>query len=45
MGYNCTKPNVLHVLGALETVLRGEGVTLGASRGVDAALAFFGSTP
>ena len=26
MGWNCTKPNVLTTLGALEAVLRGEGV-------------------
>ncbi|MCI3135510.1 pyridoxal-phosphate-dependent aminotransferase family protein [Phenylobacterium aquaticum] len=43
MGYNCTKPNVLNTLGALEAVLRTEGVALPSGQAVDAALAVFGS--
>lgn len=43
MGYNCTKPNVLNTLGALEAVLRTEGVAVPSGMAVDAALAVFGS--
>ena len=38
MGWNCTKPNVLNTLGALEAVLRGEGLALKSGAAVDAAL-------
>ncbi len=38
MGYNCSQPNVLHVLGAFEAALRAEGVKLPSGAGVDAAL-------
>ena len=44
MGYNCTKPNVLNTLGALEAVLRTEGASVASGRAVDAALAVFGAT-
>ncbi len=43
MGWNCTKPNVLSTLAALEAVLRGEGVNLPSGAAVDAALAVFAS--
>lgn len=39
MGYNAAKHKVLITLGALETVLRGEGFACPAGAGVDAALA------
>ena len=42
MGFNCTKPNVLATLAALEGVLRGEGFRLPSGAAVDAALAAFG---
>jgi (S)-ureidoglycine-glyoxylate aminotransferase len=38
MGYNATKPNVLHTLGALEACLRGEGAKVKSGAAVDAAL-------
>lgn len=41
MGYNCTKPNVLTTLGALEAVLRAEGVATPSGEAVDAALAVY----
>jgi (S)-ureidoglycine-glyoxylate aminotransferase len=41
MGYNATKPKVLQTLGALEAVLRGQGVALKSGAGVDAALEVF----
>jgi (S)-ureidoglycine-glyoxylate aminotransferase len=41
MGWNCTKPNVLATLAALEAVLRAEGVRLPSGAAVDAALATF----
>jgi len=41
MGVNCGKPNVLHVLGALEATLRAEGASVPAGAAVDAALACF----
>ena len=43
MGYNCTKPNVLNTLGALEAVLRTEGVSVRSGHAVDAALAAYES--
>ncbi len=39
MGYNCRGHNVLITLGALETVLRGAGVSLRSGAAVDAAVA------
>jgi (S)-ureidoglycine-glyoxylate aminotransferase len=41
MGWNCTKANVLTVLGALEAVLRTEGFALTSGAAVDAALASY----
>jgi (S)-ureidoglycine-glyoxylate aminotransferase len=41
MGFNCTKPNALTVLGALEAALRGEGASVPPGAAVDAALARF----
>jgi (S)-ureidoglycine-glyoxylate aminotransferase len=41
MGYNCTKPNILSTLGALEAVLRTEGFLVPSGAAVDAALAVF----
>ncbi|MBW5448917.1 aminotransferase class V-fold PLP-dependent enzyme [Cohnella sp. CFH 77786] len=38
MGYSCRKKNVLHVLGALESVLLRQGVKVQAGRAVQAAL-------
>ena len=38
MGYNCTQPNVLNVLGAFEAVMRTEGFKLQSGAAVDAAL-------
>jgi (S)-ureidoglycine-glyoxylate aminotransferase len=43
MGYNCTKPNVLTVLGALEAVLRREGVRVNSGAAVDAAIGVYGA--
>ena len=43
MGWNCTRPNVLSTLAALEAVLRGEGFKLPSGAAVDAALATFGA--
>jgi (S)-ureidoglycine-glyoxylate aminotransferase len=44
MGYNCTKPNVLTTLGALEAVLRTEGIGVPSGAAVDAALSAFASS-
>lgn len=41
MGWNCTKANVLTVLGALEAVLRTEGFAVTSGAAVDAALASY----
>jgi (S)-ureidoglycine---glyoxylate transaminase len=41
MGYNAMKHKVLITLGALETVLRREGLELSPGRAVDAALAIY----
>ena len=41
MGYNCRKDAVLVTLGALETVLAGEGVRVARGAGVDAARAIY----
>lgn len=41
MGYNATKPKVLQTLGALEAVLRGQGVAVKSGAAVDAALEAF----
>jgi (S)-ureidoglycine---glyoxylate transaminase len=41
MGYNATKHKVLITLGALDAVLRAEGVKLPSGAGVDAALEVF----
>lgn len=43
MGWNCTKPNVLNTLGALEAVLRSEGFALKSGAAVDAALGAYAS--
>jgi (S)-ureidoglycine-glyoxylate aminotransferase len=41
MGYNATEAAVVRTLGALETVLRGQGLALPHGAGVDAARAVF----
>lgn len=41
MAFNCTKANVLTVLGALEAVLRTEGYSLTSGAAVDAALGVY----
>jgi (S)-ureidoglycine-glyoxylate aminotransferase len=41
MGWNCTQPNVLNTLAALEAVLRGEGFKLPSGAAVDAALSAY----
>ena len=41
MGYNCTQPNILATLAALEAVLRNEGVHVRSGAAVDAAMAVF----
>jgi (S)-ureidoglycine-glyoxylate aminotransferase len=43
MAFNCTKANVLTVLGALEAVLRTEGFALPSGAAVDAALEVYRS--
>ncbi|MEO6339494.1 MAG: alanine--glyoxylate aminotransferase family protein [Caulobacteraceae bacterium] len=43
MGWNCTKPNVLTTLAALEAVLRTEGLAVPSGAAVDAALAAYAS--
>ena len=43
MGWNCTKPNVLTTLAALEAVLRTEGLALPSGAAVDAALKAYAS--
>ena len=43
MGWNCTKPNVLTTLAALEAVLRTEGLALPSGAAVDAALGAYAS--
>jgi (S)-ureidoglycine-glyoxylate aminotransferase len=43
MGFNCSKPNVLNTLAALEGALRKVGAPVKSGAAVDAALAVFGA--
>lgn len=44
MGYNAMKHKVLHTIGALDTVLAGQGYAVRRGEGVDAALAAWNAT-